>query len=144
VSDRPVVQGAPYAGGEKRMGMVEIFKALSDENRMRILSLLLKNELCVCEIELILDMTQSNVSRHLGKLKEAGIISQKKDSQWIYYRISESFMEDNRKLYEYLMEKSPIENEDAKKLIMYKNLGYTCHHIKEDRISIMIKIGEQG
>ena len=122
------------------MAIVEIFKALSDENRARILSLLLNKELCVCEIETILDMTQSNVSRHLSKLKEAGIVSIRKDSQWIYYRISESFIEDNKELYEYLTRKSGVENEDAKKLEMYISCGYTCHQIKDDRINVLKNI----
>lgn len=122
------------------MAIVEIFKALSDENRARILSLLLNEELCVCEIETILDMTQSNVSRHLSKLKEAGIVSIRKDSQWIYYRISEKFKKDNGKLYEYLTEKSGMENEDAKKLEMYISCGYTCHQIKDDRINVLKNI----
>ncbi|MFZ5975689.1 MAG: ArsR/SmtB family transcription factor [Bacillota bacterium] len=124
------------------MKNVEIFKALADENRGRILYLLLNKELCVCEIETILDMSQSNVSRHLSKLKEAGIVTIKKDSQWVYYRIDESFKKANGKLYEYLTEKSSVENEDAKKLDMYISCGYTCHQIKKDRTNIIKNISK--
>lgn len=57
---------------------VDIFKALADENRLRIISLLLTKELCVCEIEASLEMSQSNVSRHLTKLKTSGIVDSRK------------------------------------------------------------------
>ena len=69
----------------------EVYKALSDENRLRILNILLDRDLCVCEIESVLDMSQSNVSRHLNKLKYAGMVDCRKKSQWVFYGISENF-----------------------------------------------------
>lgn len=54
--------------------MDNLFKTLSDENRLRIINLLRKGELCVCEIEAILDTTQSNVSRHLTRLRNEKIV----------------------------------------------------------------------
>lgn len=80
----------------------EIFKALSEESRLRILALLLERELCVCEIETILKMTQSNVSRHLTALKRCGIVDNYKQAQWAYYKISEKFKADDHELWEYL------------------------------------------
>lgn len=71
------------------MDIVQIFKALSDENRLRILNLLRNGELCVCDIEAVLRIKQSNVSRHLNKLKIAKIIVSEKKSQWVYYRLNE-------------------------------------------------------
>lgn len=72
--------------------MIDVLKALADENRLRIIQLILQAELCVCEIETLLDMTQSNVSRHLSKLKQAGIIESSKDGQWVHYKISPNFI----------------------------------------------------
>ncbi|MFZ5973911.1 MAG: ArsR/SmtB family transcription factor [Bacillota bacterium] len=122
------------------MTTADIFRALAEESRIRIVYLLIKKELCVCEIEMILDMTQSNASRHLSKLKNAGIVSIRKESQWVYYRISKRFIEENSKLYEYLQEKMNTNNEhsaDTDKLEMYINSGYTCERIKTDKNSIM-------
>lgn len=68
--------------------IVSIFKALADENRIRILNLLKNGELCVCDIEAVLSIKQSNTSRHLNKLKIAGIIVSEKKSQWVYYRLN--------------------------------------------------------
>lgn len=70
--------------------IVYILKALADENRIRILNLLKNRELCVCDIEAVLGIKQSNTSRHLNKLKMAGIIVSVKKSQWVYYRLNDS------------------------------------------------------
>ncbi len=85
--------------------MVDIFKALSEESRLRILSLLLENEMCVCEIEAALKMTQSNASRHLTALKKCGILDSFKEAQWAYYRISDRFKQENVDLWKYLQYK---------------------------------------
>lgn len=85
--------------------MVDIFKALAEESRLRILALLIYNEMCVCEIEECLKMTQSNVSRHLTALKSCGILDSYKQAQWAYYKISDNFKEENQNLWLYLVQK---------------------------------------
>jgi ArsR family transcriptional regulator len=70
--------------------IVYIFKALADENRIRILNLLKNGELCVCDIEAVLGIKQSNASRHLNRLKTAEIIVSEKKSQWVYYRLNDN------------------------------------------------------
>lgn len=89
----------------KRWNMIETFKALSEESRLKILALLLDGEMCVCEIEDALKMTQSNVSRHLTALKSAGIIECNKSAQWVFYGISEKFKAENQHLWMLLQEK---------------------------------------
>ena len=108
-----------------------IFKALAEESRIRIVCLLADRELCVCEIETILDMSQSNVSRHLNILRNAGIVSVKKESQWAYYSISRDFMEEHRKLHEYICEKTSgdVLVQDAERFGAYLKGGYTCRDI---------------
>lgn len=91
--------------------MVNIFKALSEESRLRILALLLQGDMCVCEIEECLKMTQSNASRHLTALKNSGILDSYKQAQWAYYKISDNFKKENQDLWIYLEQKlgeSPI------------------------------------
>jgi ArsR family transcriptional regulator, arsenate/arsenite/antimonite-responsive transcriptional repressor len=85
--------------------MVDIFKALAEESRLRILTLLMQDEMCVCEIEECLKMTQSNVSRHLTALKNSGILDSNKKAQWTYYKISDNFKEENENLWLYLLKK---------------------------------------
>jgi ArsR family transcriptional regulator, arsenate/arsenite/antimonite-responsive transcriptional repressor len=67
-----------------------VFKALSDETRLRILKLLEKGELCVCDIVAALDLIQPKVSFHLGALKDAGLVRDRKEGKWIHYRFDDS------------------------------------------------------
>ena len=64
-----------------------IFKALSDQTRLRILKLLLKKELCVCEIEEALNLSQSKVSRHLTVLRSVGLVEDRREGLWIFYSL---------------------------------------------------------
>jgi len=72
--------------------ILSIYKALSDETRLKILKLLEQGELCVCDIVAALDMIQPNISFHLGVLKEAGFIKDRRQGKWILYRIDDSDM----------------------------------------------------
>jgi ArsR family transcriptional regulator len=72
--------------------LVMIFKALSDETRLRIIKLLEKGELCVCDITAALDMVQPKVSFHLNTLKGAGLIKDRKAGRWIHYSLENSDM----------------------------------------------------
>lgn len=91
-----------------------IFKTLGDDVRIRIFGLLLKNELCVCDIESVLEISQANASRHLSKMKIAGILTSRKNAQWVYYVISKKFLE----LHPELVESFSVE---LKKRADYKN-----------------------
>jgi ArsR family transcriptional regulator len=94
-----------------------IFKALSDETRLRILKLLDRDELCVCDIFTALDMSQPKVSFHLNVLKEAGLIRDRKHGRWIHYGLDDSDMFRRFLLFS-VLEKIPTEptSEDRKRL----------------------------
>ena len=68
--------------------LVKVFKALSDETRIRLLKLMQQRELCVCELMQTLDMTQSRVSRNLGILKDAGLVEDRRDGLWVHYSLN--------------------------------------------------------
>lgn len=68
---------------------MSVTKALSDENRVRILLMLCKEELCVCQIIDVLGLAPSTVSKHLSILRQAHLINGRKDGRWMYYRLSE-------------------------------------------------------
>lgn len=71
-----------------------MFDALADATRRRILGLLVaQGELCVCELTASLDEIQPKVSRHLGVLKDAGIVSPRREGTWIFYRLAEPMPE---------------------------------------------------
>jgi ArsR family transcriptional regulator, arsenate/arsenite/antimonite-responsive transcriptional repressor len=70
--------------------LVTIFKALSDETRLRILKLLEQGELCVCDIVAAFDTIQPKISFHLASLKAAGLVKDRKEGKWMHYRIDDS------------------------------------------------------
>ncbi|UWG98544.1 metalloregulator ArsR/SmtB family transcription factor [Dehalobacter sp. DCM] len=103
----------------------DIFKALADETRLRIINLLYEKELCVCDIYEALHITQTKASRHLQYLKHAELVDDRKHAQWIYYslrkdkslpfidnlivnnlRNSEKFLNDLENLKEWLKRKT--------------------------------------
>jgi ArsR family transcriptional regulator len=65
-----------------------LFKALGDETRLRIVALLTYGELCVCHVEAALGLTQPTASRHLAVLRHAGVVEQRRDGHWVYYRLA--------------------------------------------------------
>lgn len=66
----------------------QILKALGDETRLRILALLNKGELCVCDIMAALSLSQSTASRHLAYLRNNGWVSGTRRGKWMYYRVT--------------------------------------------------------
>lgn len=73
--------------------MLELFeivsKAVTDPSRVRILKLLEGGELCVCQITTVMDLATATISKHLGVLKAAGLVQQRRDGRWVYYRLAE-------------------------------------------------------
>lgn len=67
--------------------LARVLRALGDETRVRIVALLGQGELCVCHLESALALGQSNVSRHLGVLKAAGLVDGRRAGSWVYYRL---------------------------------------------------------
>ena len=114
--------------------MDNIFSVLGEIKRLRIINLLRSKELCVCEIETLLQIPQSTVSRHLNRLKEVGILEGHKDAQWVHYMIAQDFIEKHSLLYDYLTE-NMINNEvytrDTMILEKYIQSDYSCENISE-------------
>ena len=80
----------PHAAAKLNVRPVsKLFKALGDETRLRIVALLSHGELCVCHIEAALALTQSNTSRQLAVLRNAGIVDSRRELNWVYYRLLE-------------------------------------------------------
>jgi len=67
---------------------IKMFKALSDETRLRIYLLLLQGELCVCELVNILNIEQSRISHSVRILKEAGLVVNRREGKWIIYAVN--------------------------------------------------------
>lgn len=79
-------------GKQRNVSMKEttnLFKALSDKNRLRILKMLQMKPLCVCEITDVLKLAASTVSEHLSILKKEGFILEERDGKWVNYLINQ-------------------------------------------------------
>ena len=66
----------------------EVFKALADKTRLRILALLGNNEVCVCHIHDTLKVPQPTASRHLAYLRKSGLVETRRDGVWMHYQLS--------------------------------------------------------
>ena len=100
------------------MDLTEALKALADPNRLRILQLLGDHTLCVCDLEEILKLNQSNLSRHLSKLRQAGLVTSQKKGLFIYYTrkpLPEPYGATIERLYE-TMSKDPQWETDRRAL----------------------------
>lgn len=79
---------------ETVVSMYDVFWALANEDRLRLLEALRDGEFCGCELMVILDAPQSTVATHLRKLREAGLVKSRKKGKWNYYRIADTAVMD--------------------------------------------------
>jgi ArsR family transcriptional regulator, arsenate/arsenite/antimonite-responsive transcriptional repressor len=114
-----------------------MMKALSDETRIRILNILKEGDLCVCELEVLLNINQSNVSRHLNKLTTAKILDYFKIAQYVYYKINEDTIREYPFIKEIIEEHSTRvkqSSEDLKRLKNYKSSHASCDDLKAGKV----------
>lgn len=114
------------------MPTLETLKALADETRLRILNILdQSDELCACEIEAVLDLNQSNASRHLARLRAAGLVTARKQGHWVHYTLDAS--SPHAPLAERALNAAREEHdrlrEDLLLLRDYRSSGYSCETI---------------
>ena len=79
-----------------------IFKAFCDENRIKILQLLLDGEKCACKLLEELNITQPTLSHHMKTLLDSGIVNGRKEGKWMHYSISKEGLEKAQKYLDYL------------------------------------------
>lgn len=128
------------------MDLLQIMKALGDETRLRIINLLNSGELCVCELEYLLDINQSNASRHLNKLTVANLITYEKRALYVYYSMNKELFDEFPLLAEFLnseLYKLKKCRKDMEKLKIYKASVMTCEDLKDGRICLGNNNGEK-
>ncbi len=100
----------------------EIFKAFSEEPRIRIVNLIYSHEeMCVSDLEQILDYTQTKTSRHVSYLKNIGLLGLKKRDQWIYYYVKEEYSAVVSQLLDYVQKDSILQDDLNNYKIQYSN-----------------------
>lgn len=113
------------------MDIVGVLKAMGDETRIRIVNVLRKEILCVCDLEKILAISQSNASRHLAVLRRARLITSEKKAQWVYFRLNKMLFDSHPFLQEILdneLEPVPKLRADLDRWKRYREMGGDCMH----------------
>lgn len=101
-------------------------KALADDTRLRIIALLAHGELCVCHIQLALQLPQSNVSRQLGILRAARLVEDRRQGSWVHYRLLSQEDPDCERLLRALVRgfaKQDVLRRDVGRLVKAKGPG---------------------
>jgi ArsR family transcriptional regulator len=113
---------------------MNITKALSDENRVRILLFLKESELCLCQIIEMLQLSAATVSKHMSILSMAGLVDVRKEGRWHFYRLSEEPTAEVAAAIEFLSKalanSRPIKADKAKvkKVIKMDKEELCCHY----------------
>jgi ArsR family transcriptional regulator len=104
----------------------DIFKALSDRTRLRILHLLRSGELCVGDLVAVLRVPQPTASRHLTSLRRAGLITSRRNSYWTFYALAPARSELRRRLLDCLEADTAGRQADSARLRALRKAGGCC------------------
>ncbi len=100
--------------------LTQVFKALSDEARLRILNLIFRTgEICVCDIEAITGFTQTKTSRHLAYLRNAGLVDSRQQGLWMLYSLARPKNKEHEHLMgclKTILQLNPVALKDAREL----------------------------
>src|SRR6478609_4714233 len=110
----------------------QIFLACSDTSRLRIMNLIINNgEMCITDLEHILEFTQTKTSRHLIYLKNSGILTSRKYNQWVFYQIKDEVFDLIKQIFQFLR-RDPVLEKDQQ---IYKTL-FTNRELAVNRLQI--------
>ncbi len=100
----------------------QIFKACADESRLRILHLIFENEeMCISDLEKILDFTQTKTSRHLTYLKNSGILSFRRNNHWVFYQIKDEVYEILKQIFQFLRKDQQLQKDQQLYQTLFSN-----------------------
>lgn len=109
----------------------QIFLACSDPSRLRILNLILINgEMCITDLEHILEFTQTKTSRHLLYLKNSGILTSRKFNQWVFYQIKEEVTDIIHQIFQFLSRDPVLRHDQQIFQTLYNNRELTLNKLK--------------
>lgn len=110
----------------------QIFKACADESRLRILHLVFENgEMCISDLERILEFTQAKTSRHLIYLKNSGILSFRRYNHWVFYQVKDEVYEIINQILQFLRRDPQLQRD----LQLYKTL-YSNRELSVNKVQM--------
>jgi ArsR family transcriptional regulator len=109
----------------------QIFLACSDTSRLRILHLIMTNgEMCITDLENILEFTQTKTSRHLIYLKNSGILTSRKFNQWMFYQVKDEVFDITQQILQFLRRDPLLQKDQQIFQTMYTNRELTLNKLK--------------
>ncbi len=100
----------------------QIFKACADESRLRILGLIVMNgEMCISDLENILDFTQAKTSRHLIYLKNSGILSFRRYNNWVFYQVKDEAEDIIRQIFQFIRKDQQLQKDQQVYQTLFTN-----------------------
>lgn len=125
-----------------------VFKALSDDSRLRIINLLFHSgELCVCDIEEVMGFTQTKVSRHLAYLRKARLVDDRRQGLWMLYSIAKPRNAEQKTILDFLaglLNSNDVARRDAERLAsrIRKGCCATYSVVKPRSIPAMLELNK--
>jgi ArsR family transcriptional regulator, arsenate/arsenite/antimonite-responsive transcriptional repressor len=111
----------------------QIFKACADESRLRILHLIFVNgEMCITDIERILEFTQTKTSRHLIYLKNSGILSFRRYNHWVFYQIKDEVAEILKQIFQFLRKDKQLQKDQQIYQTLFSNRELAVNKMQID------------
>jgi ArsR family transcriptional regulator len=109
----------------------QIFKACADESRLRILNLIFTNgEMCISDLEKILDFTQAKTSRHLIYLKNSGILTHRRYNHWVYYQLKDEVYEIINQIFQFLKKDQQLVHDQQLYQTLFSNRELAINKMK--------------
>jgi ArsR family transcriptional regulator len=109
----------------------QIFRACADESRLRILHLIFINgEMCISDLEKILDFTQAKTSRHLIYLKNSGILSFRRYNHWVFYQIKDEVAEIIKQIFQFLRRDQQLVHDQQVYQTLFTNRELASNKLK--------------
>ncbi|ALI98477.1 ArsR/SmtB family transcription factor [Rufibacter tibetensis] len=110
----------------------QVFKAMSDVSRIRVLNLLMRNkELCIADLELVLDFTQTKTSRHLIYLKNTGLVTFRKQDQWAFYYIKDEMLDFLQQMFGYLEKDQLLQKDQEVYQTLFSNRELAINRLQQ-------------
>lgn len=111
----------------------QIFKACADESRLRILNLVFENgEMCISDLERILEFTQAKTSRHLIYLKNSGMVTFRRHNHWVFYQVKDEVYEIVNQLLQFVRKDQQLQRDVGLYKTLHSNRELSVNKVERE------------
>lgn len=121
----------------------QIFKACADEARLRILNLIFENgEMCISDLERILEFTQAKTSRHIIYLKNSGMLTHRRYNNWIFYQIKDEVYEIVNQILQFVRRDQQLQRDVSLYKTLYSNRELSVNKVEREEWQSKVRLPE--